>query len=110
TAFIIVLAALGWMYVARIVRGQLLSIKEKEYVEAAHAVGASSRRIIVRHILPNSFGPIMVNMTLAIAGAVIAEATLTFLGLGLQPPATSWGILLNQAESAATDPHAFYLV
>src|SRR5258706_317146 len=110
TSFIIVLAALGWMYIARVVRGQVLSIKEKEFVEAARASGASSRRIIVRHILPNCIGPIMVNATLAIAAAVIAESTLTYLGLGLQPPATSWGILLNQAESAVTATNTFYLV
>lgn len=109
-AFIIVLAALGWMYIARVVRGQVLSIREKEFVEAARASGASSPRIIFRHILPNCIGPIMVNATLAIAAAVIAEATLTYLGLGLQPPATSWGILLNQAESAVTSTSQFYLV
>jgi peptide/nickel transport system permease protein len=109
-AFIIVLAALGWMYIARVVRGQVLSLREKEFVEAARASGASSRRIIFRHVLPNCIGPIMVNATLAIAAAVIAEATLTYLGLGLQPPATSWGILLNQAESAVTSTSQFYLV
>ena len=81
------LAALGWMYIARVVRGQVLSLKEKEFVEAARASGASSRRIIVRHILPNCIGPIMVNATLAIAAAIIAESTLSFLGFGLQPPA-----------------------
>ena len=109
-AFIIVLAALGWMYVARVVRGQVLSLREKEFIEAARASGASGPRIIVRHILPNCIGPIMVNATLAIAAAVIAETTLTFLGLGLQPPATSWGILLNQNESAVTNTARFYLV
>jgi peptide/nickel transport system permease protein len=109
-SFIIVLAALGWMYIARVVRGQVLSIKEKEFVEAARASGASSRRIIVRHILPNCIGPIMVNATLAIAVAVIAESTLTYLGLGLQPPATSWGILLNQNEGAVGSTSTFYLV
>jgi peptide/nickel transport system permease protein len=109
-AFIIVLAALGWMYIARVVRGQVLSLKEKEFVEAARASGASGTRIITRHILPNCIGPIMVNATLAIAAAVIAESTLTYLGLGLQPPATSWGILLNQAESAVTSTGQFYLV
>jgi peptide/nickel transport system permease protein len=109
-AFIIVLAALGWMYVARVVRGQVLSIKEKEFVEAARASGASNARIIVRHVLPNCIGVIMVNATLAIALAVIAESTLTFLGLGLQPPNTSWGILLRDAEGAAADPNKFFLV
>jgi peptide/nickel transport system permease protein len=107
---IVVLAALGWMYLARIVRGQVLSVKEKEFVEAARASGASSRRIIVRHILPNTIGPIMVNMTLAIAAAVIAESTLSFLGFGIQPPQNSWGRMLADAESAASDFHRFYLI
>ncbi len=95
---ILVLAALGWMYVARIVRGQVLSIKEKEYVEAARASGASSFRIIARHILPNCIGPILVNATLAIAGAIITESTLSFLGFGIQIPQESWGHMLSSAE------------
>jgi peptide/nickel transport system permease protein len=107
---IIVLAALGWMYLARIVRGLIFSIKEKEFVEAARAAGASDRRIIVRHILPNCIGPIMVYMTLAIAIAVLAEATLSFLGFGLQIPATSWGLLLKDAEPYTTNPDKFYLI
>jgi peptide/nickel transport system permease protein len=107
---IVVLAALGWMYVARVVRGQVLSVKEKEFVEAARASGASSRRIIVRHILPNTIGPITVNMTLTIAAAVVAESTLSFLGFGIQPPDNSWGRMLSDAESAAGDFHRFYLI
>ena len=105
---LIVLAALGWMYVARVVRGQVLSIKEKEFVDAARASGASNRRIIVRHILPNCIGPIMVNMTLAIAAAIIAESTLSFLGFGVQPPDNSWGLMLSQAEGAAAEFNRFY--
>lgn len=95
---IVILAALGWMYVARIVRGQVLSIKEKEFVEAARASGAGSARIIVRHILPNCIGPILVNATLAIAGAIITESTLSFLGFGIQIPQESWGHMLSTAE------------
>ncbi len=95
---IVVLAALGWMYVARVVRGQVLSLKEKEFVEAARASGASSTRIIGRHILPNCIGPILVNATLAIAGAIIAESTLSFLGFGIQIPDESWGHMLSSAE------------
>lgn len=106
---IIVLAALGWMYVARIVRGQVLSIKEKEYVEAARASGASSARIIVRHILPNCIGPILVNATLAIAGAIITESTLSFLGFGIQIPDESWGHMLSSAEgNFAIHTHLLY--
>jgi len=106
---IIVLAALGWMYVARIVRGQVLSIKEKEYVEAARASGASSFRIIVRHILPNCIGPILVNATLAIAGAIITESTLSFLGFGIQIPDESWGHMLSSAEgNYVVNTHLLY--
>lgn len=105
---LIVLAALGWMYVARIVRAQVLSIKEQAFVEAARASGATDRRIIVRHILPNCIGPIMVNMTLAIAAAIIAESTLSFLGFGVQPPDNSWGLMLSQAEGAAAQFSRFY--
>jgi peptide/nickel transport system permease protein len=106
---IVVLAALGWMYVARIVRGQVLSIKEKEYVEAARASGASSTRIIVRHILPNCIGPILVNATLAIAGAIITESTLSFLGFGIQIPDESWGHMLSSAEgNFSVNTHLLY--
>jgi len=98
TIIIFVLAGLGWMYVARVVRGQVLSVKEKEFVEAARAAGASSTRIIVRHILPNCVGPIVVNATLGIAAAIVTESTLSFLGLGIQPPQSSWGRMLSDAE------------
>jgi peptide/nickel transport system permease protein len=90
-----VLAALLWMAIARIVRGQTLAVKEKEFVEAARAVGASGRRIVLRHILPNCIGPIVVNVTLAIAVAIILESTLSFLGFGV---GSSWGNLLNTAR------------
>jgi peptide/nickel transport system permease protein len=90
-----VLAALLWMAIARIVRGQTLAVKEKEFVEAARAVGASGRRIVLRHILPNCIGPIVVNVTLAIAVAIIIESTLSFLGFGV---GSSWGNLLNTAR------------
>ena len=82
-----VLAFLGWTYIARVVRGQVLSLKEKEFVEAARASGASSWRIIIRHILPNLVGAIMVNLTLSVAVAIVAESTLSFLGFGINPPA-----------------------
>jgi peptide/nickel transport system permease protein len=96
---IIVLAFLGWMSVARVVRGQVLSVKEKEFVEAARAVGASNFRIITRHLLPNCIGPIVVNATLAIAVAIVTESTLSFLGFGVQPPETSWGVMLEEARA-----------
>jgi peptide/nickel transport system permease protein len=93
-----VLAGLVWMSIARVVRGQVLSIKEKEFVEAARAAGASNFRIITRHLLPNCIGPIMVNATLAIAAAIVAESTLSFLGYGVRPPKTSWGNMLSDAK------------
>ena len=95
---VLVLAGLGWMYIARIVRGQVLSIKEKEFVDAARVSGASNLRIVVRHILPNTIGPIVVNATLSIAAAVVVESTLSFLGFGVQPPTTSWGRMLSDAR------------
>jgi peptide/nickel transport system permease protein len=93
-----VLAGLVWMSIARVVRGQVLSIKEKEFIEAARAAGASNFRIITRHLLPNCIGPIMVNATLAIAAAIVAESTLSFLGYGVRPPKTSWGNMLSDAK------------
>jgi peptide/nickel transport system permease protein len=95
---ILVLAALFWMSVARVVRSQVLSLREKEFVEAARAAGATNNRIVVRHILPNMIGPLMVNATLSIAAAILTEATLSFLGYGVQPPKSSWGNMLAQAE------------
>lgn len=109
TTIILILAAVFWMVIARVVRGQVLSIKEKEYVEAARASGASNARIIVRHILPNVIGPIVVNATLAVAAAIITESTLSFLGFGVQPPETSWGNMLARGRGyVVTD--AAYLV
>ena len=92
----------GWMGVARIVRGQVLSLKEREFVEAARAVGASCRYIIIRHLLPNSVGPIMVALTFSIVGAIIGESTLAFFGYGPQAGdgATSLGILVGTAKGA----------
>jgi peptide/nickel transport system permease protein len=94
----VVLAALFWMWIARVVRGQTMALKEKEFVEAARAVGASGPRIMARHILPNCVGAIVVNATLQIAVAIIAESTLSFLGFGVQPPTTSWGNMLADAK------------
>jgi peptide/nickel transport system permease protein len=106
---VLILAGLGWMYIARVVRSQTLSFKEKEFIEAARASGASNARIIVRHLLPNCFGPIMVNATLAIAAAIVTESTLSFLGFGVQPPTTSWGRMLSDAEGYVGTPKAHLL-
>jgi len=94
---VIVLGLLRWMTTARLVRAQFLSLKHREFVEAARTIGARDRRIIVRHILPNSVAPIIVAATLGVAGAIIAESTLSFLGLGIQPPTPSWGNMLQEA-------------
>jgi peptide/nickel transport system permease protein len=106
---ILVLAGLAWMTIARVVRSQVLALREKEFVEAARASGSSSTRIILRHILPNMIGPLMVMATLGIAAAIIAEATLSFLGFGVQPPKTSWGKMLSDAEGVIGGPQAYLL-
>jgi peptide/nickel transport system permease protein len=108
-SIVLVLSGLGWMGIARIVRGLTLSLKEKEFIESARSIGCSNWRIIVRHLLPNMIGPIMVNASLAVAGAIVAESTLSFLGFGISPPNTSWGKLLADGkESIATQPTLIY--
>ena len=95
----ILLGALLWVPIARLVRGQMLQLKEQEFVQAARAAGAGSRRIIVRHLLPNVIGPIVVQTTLIIGTAIILESTLAFFSLGVQPPDTSLGVLIDQGLS-----------
>jgi peptide/nickel transport system permease protein len=97
---ILILSFLYWQYIARVVRGVFLSLKEREFVEAARASGASSFRIITRHMLPNTIGPIAVNTTLVVGLAILTESTLSFLGFGVQPPTVSWGNMLAQSEGA----------
>ena len=88
----------GWVGYARLVRAQVLSVREREFVEAARALGASDLRIFLRHILPNIVQPILVQAAIGMAGAVLAEGTLSFLGLGIPAPAASWGSMLNDAR------------
>jgi peptide/nickel transport system permease protein len=96
----------GWVGYARLVRAQVLAVREREFVEAARALGASDLRIIVRHILPNIIQPVIVQAAIGMAGAILAEATMSFLGLGVPPPAASWGSMLNDARSHLFDsPH-----
>jgi peptide/nickel transport system permease protein len=103
------IALLGWMDLARIVRSTFLSLREREYVEAAHALGASNRRIIVKHLIPNSLGQIIVWATLGAAAAVITEAALSYLGYGVQGSDTSLGSLVAiGAQAAETRPWLFY--
>jgi peptide/nickel transport system permease protein len=98
----IILSLFFWMPLARIVRGLFLSMKNKEFVEAARSVGASDRRIMFRHILPNCIGPIIVNATLAVAAAILTESVLSFLGFGIQPPVPTWGNLLDDGRNYTT--------
>jgi len=94
---IMVIAIINWTYIARIVRGQVLSLREKEFVEAARSLGASDSRIIFRHILPNVVAPIIVYTTLLIPTNILFEAALSFLGVGVQPPTASWGAMIADA-------------
>jgi peptide/nickel transport system permease protein len=95
----LVLGLLGWPGIARIVRGEILRLRVQDYVLAARAIGAPDRRIMFRHTLPNAMGPVLVAATFGMAAAILQEAGLSFLGLGVQPPASSWGQMLNQARS-----------
>ncbi len=96
----------GWVGYARLVRGQVLAAREREFVEAARALGASDLRIVVRHILPNIIQPGVVQAAIGMAGAILAEATMSFLGLGVPPPTASWGSMLNDARAHLFDaPH-----
>ena len=92
---LVAIGAVEWLTMARIVRGQVMSIKRMEFIEAAHALGFSRRRILFRHVLPNVLGPIIVYTTLTIPAVMLLEAFLSFLGLGVQPPMSSWGVLIR---------------
>ena len=96
----------GWVGYARLVRAQVLAACEREFVEAARALGASDLRVIVRHILPNIIQPVVVQAAIGMAGAILAEATMSFLGLGVPPPTASWGAMLNDGRAHLFDaPH-----
>ena len=103
---VVALSLGGWVGYARLVRAQVLAVREREFVEAARGLGASDLRIIVRHILPNIIQPVIVQAAIGMAGAVLAEGTMSFLGLGVSPPTASWGSTLNDARSHLFDaPH-----
>lgn len=103
---ILALSLGGWVGYARLVRAQVLAVREREFVEAARALGASDRHILVRHILPNIIAPVIVQGAIGMAGAVLAEATMSFLGLGVPPPTASWGSMLSDGRSHLFDaPH-----
>ncbi|MCU0650710.1 MAG: ABC transporter permease [Candidatus Omnitrophica bacterium] len=95
----IVIGLTSWMGPARLIRGEILSLKEREFIQAERALGASDARIIIGHLIPNAVGPVLVNATLGIAGAILLESSLSFLGLGVQPPIPSWGNILIESKS-----------
>jgi peptide/nickel transport system permease protein len=95
----IAIGVLGWPSIARVFRSSILSVKETEYVDAARAMGASTPRILFRHIMPNAMAPIIVYATMSVGGAILTEAALSFLGMGVQPPDPSWGGMLSEARS-----------
>jgi len=98
TNIMVVIGLTGWMGVARLVRAETLTIRERDYVLAARAAGAGPGRIIFRHILPNAISPVLVSATLGVAGAILTESSLSFLGLGVQPPDASWGNMLLEGK------------
>jgi peptide/nickel transport system permease protein len=105
----VILSVLLWTSIARVVRAVFLSLREKEFVEAARALGATDARIIFRHLLPNAIGPIIVNATLTVANAILIETALSYIGLGVKPPDTSLGLLVSNGVQAAQDrPWLFY--
>jgi len=99
TTVVVALSVIGWTGYARLVRGEVLSLRSREHVEAARALGLGNGRILLRHIMPLVAGPVAVQATFGLAGAIVAEASLSFLGLGVQPPTPSWGSMLNDGRS-----------
>lgn len=104
--FVLLFAAIGavqWLIMARIVRGQILSLRKTEFIEAAEALGLTKTRIIFRHMIPNTLGPIIVYATLTVPSVMLLEAFLSFLGLGVQPPMSSWGVLIKEGAETMED-------
>ena len=109
-AIILVIGVLSWMSIARLVRGSFLSLREKEFVEAARSLGLSDVRIIIRHILPNAISPVIVAATLGLAGAIITESGLSYLGFGVQPPTPTWGNMLRNAQEEMLRGHMWMAI
>ncbi len=104
-SMVLIIGLLSWMTTARVVRSQVLTIKEMDYVEAARSMGATDLRILARHVVPNALGPILVGATLGVANAIMIESSLSFLGLGVQPPTPTWGnMLMDSQATMATKP------
>jgi peptide/nickel transport system permease protein len=104
----VIIGLTSWTDVARLVRGEILTLKTREYIQAARVLGYSDARIILKHLLPNAMGPVLVVATLGIGGAILTESALSFLGLGVQPPTASWGNMLMEGKDHLTD--AWWLV
>jgi peptide/nickel transport system permease protein len=104
----VVIGLTSWTDVARLVRGEILSLKEREFIQAARVIGMKDSRIILKHLLPNALGPVLVVATLGIGGAILIESSLSFLGLGVQPPTPSWGNMLEEGKEHLTD--AWWLI
>jgi peptide/nickel transport system permease protein len=104
----VVIGLTSWTDVARLVRGEILSLKEREFIQAAKVIGMKDSRIILRHLLPNAMGPVLVVSTLGVGGAILIESALSYLGLGVQPPTASWGNMLMEGKEHLTD--AWWLV
>jgi peptide/nickel transport system permease protein len=109
-AIVVVLSIVGWTGLARVVRGKLLSLREEDFVMAARLAGSNDMRIILRHLLPSFFSYIIVQLTMAIPGMILGETSLSFLGLGLQPPVVSWGVLLQDAQDVGSIAHYPWLL
>ena len=109
---LIALTIIGWVGYARVIRAQVLKVRELDFVTAARALGASDLRILVIHILPNAIQPLIVQVSLGMAGAVLSEASLSFLGVGVPPPAPSWGTMIEEARDLTTlyvAPHVLFV-
>ncbi len=95
----IIIGATSWMGMARLMRAEILSLKERDFIYAERSIGASDSRIIIRHLIPNAMAPVLVSITLGIAGAILVESSLSFLGIGVQPPTPSWGNILSEGKA-----------
>ena len=107
---IFIIAALAWLYPARLVRGETLTLRTREYVQAVRVMGGSGRRIVLRHIIPNAVGTIVVNATFQVADAILTLAALSFLGLGIQAPNTDWGQILSNGSGQLPNPYWWEIV
>ena len=108
TIFYIVIGAIYWLTMARVVRGQVISLKHEQFVDAARTIGAGTGRIVFRHLVPNVLGIVIVYLTLTIPSVMLFEAFLSFLGLGVQPPDVSWGLLVNEGMKVITPIQTYW--